>query len=332
MVIQYVEGKNLYVPNIDDLADMSNVGSLFHSVYKSAAEALSQMTDYSRSATRESHNTIIAFTGERGSGKTSTMLSFAKALKDGGAEKLCKEFEIEHNFNDCNFQVIPTIEPSNLTANESILDVVISRMYTMFRKETEERIRGTHNNAANIENVRELNEKFFETHKAIRALCQNKKERMGNGDSLEDLKYIAAGNRIRDIFAELTELFLSFVLCDERNKSNRKGVFRLVLCIDDLDLNPGMGYDICEDIRKYFDFPEVVVLFSVKMGQLTDIIKRRFYVDFKELIEKDMLSDSVEDMAAKYLDKLIPVNRRCVMPMFNAFTMREVEIEYRRKA
>jgi len=55
-------------------------------------------------------------------------------------------------------------------------------------------------------------------------------------------------------------------------------------------------------------------------------------VDFKELIEKDMLSDSVEDMAAKYLDKLIPVNRRCVMPMFNAFTMREVEIEYRRKA
>ena len=105
-------------------------------------------------------NNIIAFCAERGQGKTSAMVSFSKALRelhpstapqaycqDAAEEDSCLErksdfWKTNDDFNvqECHFVVIDSIDPTTMECNDSIIKVILSRMFNQFQTEWEKRI------------------------------------------------------------------------------------------------------------------------------------------------------------------------------------------------
>lgn len=308
---------NIYVPRIEDMSQMES--SLFKQVYDDSKEAIVEtIRNYKPNDKQKtlltkwldlSKNTVIAFMGERGSGKTSAMLTVANALDSGNW------------ISGAEFKVLPPVEPSHLSERETVLDVVVSRLYNQFS----EMIKLNGKNVE-IDQQRIVLEKFVDVHDAIRAYQQTKEKRLPMDSGVESLAFFASGNDLNKKLYNLIEAFLSF---SKDTKSNSGQPHYLVLCIDDLDLNFRYGYELCEEIRKFFSLPNVIVLLSCKLQQLSDSIKQRYISDMHVLLNRTdcQPSDSVEGITVKYLDKLVPVTHRCYMPLFNVQTMREVEIE-----
>ncbi|MEZ7820893.1 MAG: hypothetical protein QMB51_01135, partial [Patescibacteria group bacterium] len=85
----------------------------------------------------------------------------------------------------------------------------------------------------------------------------------------------------------------------------------LILEIDDIDLNTKYAYEMIEQIRKYFILPNVIIFMAVKMEQLSEIIEKNLAEEFRILIEKNQMHfDEIKNMSEKYLEKLIPLERR----------------------
>lgn len=316
---------NIYIPRIEDVNQMES--SLFKQVYNNAKKAIVETVrncePYTADASKQSKylnkwlgmssNTVIAFMGERGSGKTSAMLTVANALDSG------------EWISEAEFEVLPPVEPSHLSERETVLDVVVSKLYNQFN----EMVNPKGGRALEADQQRIVLEKFVDVHDAIRAYNRSKEERLPMDSGVESLSFLASGNDLSKKLYNLIVAFLDSFKKVNKTESNSKQPHFLVLCIDDLDLNLRYGYELCEEIRKFFSLPNVIVLFSCKLQQLSDSIKQRYISDMQMLLNRteDQPSDSVEGMAVKYLDKLVPVTHRCYMPLFNVQTMREVKIE-----
>ncbi len=148
------------IEGIDDFGE-----SVFSEVYlKAFSNTVKILKDDSGKEVHENYNNIIAFAGERGTGKTSAMLSFAGALKDKKeneisnymiktykiGQKIKTEFEkieeIERirqlenqgkKIEKFDFYSVGVIDPSLLSDNSNILEIIIAKMFQIFKKEIE---------------------------------------------------------------------------------------------------------------------------------------------------------------------------------------------------
>ena len=113
------------------VADSIDEDDLFFDEYKKAAEMLSEIVKYNNKNDNglnlEYENNIIAFCGERGEGKSSVMLSFAKAIK-----KSKKVFEDYNEIEDIHFSEPVVIDPSLFDETHGILDVILAKIYNKF--------------------------------------------------------------------------------------------------------------------------------------------------------------------------------------------------------
>lgn len=311
------ENVNLYAPRLESTCEMQN--SSFKNCYLTAEHCVEELVSHENSKDIPESNNIIAFTGDRGSGKTSTMINFAKMLAEG--KKLTGT---SASWGETAFEILPLIEPSHITKEETVLDVILSRLYTAFNKYIESEGRNL-----SQETVRKAFKRFDTAFDAVRAYCKCREARHEITSSLEALTHTAAGNSIKEHMQELIKEYLK-IICGKRQGF-------LVLLVDDVDMNITQGYHICEDLRKYFSISQVVVLFSFKESQLTDIIRQEyleFYRTTFELGDKAeiKLTEDIADIAAKYLDKLIPFSRKCAMPEFNIANLSAARIQFGEKA
>lgn len=98
------------------------------------------------------HN-VIAFTGRRGTGKTTAMVNFANSLHYG--EHLESKYRLDKNY----FYAIPCIDAAMLNKNEDIFDVILSNMLLSLENEV-----GNHSYSQNIireTNLREIKNNLF---------------------------------------------------------------------------------------------------------------------------------------------------------------------------
>lgn len=299
--------------------------SLFQNIYRTAEQYVADIWGLSAEMCGEGlteYSNILAFTGGRGAGKTSAMLNVKGLLESG--KKLDGS-----SWNGVTFIALPMIDPSHLSADETIIDIVLSRMYTRFERHcTQER-------SVPIEVRRKVYQAFSETYQAVRAMCQSREDRHSSADPLEGLQYAAAGNSLRELMDRLVRQFLKVLT----NGRPVRGC--LVLCVDDVDMNIRQGYAICEELRKYLSIPNVVILFSLYMEQMNDLIRQQYSKDFSTLLKgrdskgRDKkgrdnldLAESVPNMAEKYLQKLIPFGRRCALPSMDLKNLSSIQVRY----
>lgn len=268
-------------------------------------------------------NNIIAFCAERGHGKTSAMVTFAKALQnlsenEGGKkdsfwdfalEKAGDEGESEEEkrqglvwMKEHSFRILTRIDPTTMGKNDSILRVMLVRMYSDFIEfaQKEEPHKGLSGNRQDIDRLQE------DFQKCLRIIRQMMSEKIFDED-VDDLEQIWNQQDVTNLCWQLYRLIREYLAFRTGSKN---GV--LVLQIDDVDLSTGRAHRILEDIRRYLFVPQVVVLLAVDMSQLEGAVEQNFIKEFSDSLRNHGIVglDDCHDMMERYLDKLLPSTKQ----------------------
>lgn len=282
---------------------------IFYPIYCQAFKEVEKILRENRNKNKdlsETANNIIAFCGERGQGKSSAMITFSKFLRECQTENFKNEFSnLDISLYQINFHVLRRIDPTELENCHSILSVIISRIFHDFK----EKVKANESKTSII--VNELLQTFQRCYKNIDIIkSTNAFEKLNYGyeDDLEKLSMLSDSANIKKDFADLVNQFLNY-MCEKQDEKI------LVIQIDDTDLNVEKAYEIVEDIRKYFMIPNVIVLMATNAELLTSAIEQNFQMEFEASIKnKTMLLQSTREMATQYINKLMPGNRRIILP------------------
>lgn len=302
---------------IDDFSTKDK--SIFKDSYNTA---LSIVSDYIKNSKKQKNNStidffrqtadviennIIAFLGDRGTGKSSCMLSVANMLKDISSATDKTSSEIKDN-SKTGFEILETIDPSFFEEGTNILEIVLGRMFSNFKKKCKI---GNTSNYSDYEDVKKALFKAFEAVKE--SIVQKNRCRIEEEDCADSLLKLTASVDLRASFKNLIDKYLAFV---------QKDYF--VIPVDDLDLNTEYAYEMTEQIRKYLRQEKVVILMALKFDQLKRAIQLEFERQYRDLEDKRLLD--FQDMVAKYIGKLIPEKNRVFLPTVDAWLDSSIEI------
>lgn len=227
-------------------------------------------------------NNIIAFLGDRGSGKTSCMRSVVN---------FCKGNHEDWLFTD-------EIDPSFFDETHNILEILVGELYGKFCNALEE---WDCLSREKQDELRNIQDKFRKVKSAFRYLDQT--ELVDGLESETDgLKHLNEGGQLRSLMNELISGILKY--------HNKK---MLVISIDDLDLNIRHSYVMMEKIRKYLILPQVAIIIAARYSQLFDsvcLVLTRHY----EIIHNRVSHKDISEMAERYLTKMFPLDQRFDMP------------------
>lgn len=294
------------------------IETIFKNIYKKNLK--SDFTDQLPKSPDNAHN-IIAFCGERGSGKTTAISEFGIILKNLN-KKSEKEwwmsqlrqtdYVIEYEKKNIQFIVLDSIDASLLTVKEDIIEMILAKMFEMFEKEMKVR-KPYNNNDTKI--MTEILQGFDNVYNSYHRLSygENKAD-LGDSVSLI-LKNVPTGPTIRQNIKKLLDYFFELM-----GDSSERNIERyLVITIDDLDLNINKGYEILEQIRKYLSDLHIIVLVAVDYEQLTRVCdlyfeRRNKKKRMKSYIKDRQLINEAESLAKDYLLKAIPIYNRIYMP------------------
>ena len=272
---------------------------------------------------REFYN-IITFTGARGTGKSSAMKSFAKALGDLtknrdilDSGKFPFSSDIIEELKRHSFYILPCIDGSLLESGEDIFQVTLAQMYGELVYKNGNASPEQASNLLDYQK-REVQKQFEEIYRSARKLDSR-------GEILEEslitsLKNLSSSLKIRKEFTELVSSYLKllFDIDDSKKICQNSSLQRhLVISIDDLDMNIRDGYEMLEKIHRYLMVPGVIVLMTVDLDQLRKLCERSYYRMVPK--EDEILKNSqkyIRKLARDYTDKVLPIVSRIYMPDF----------------
>lgn len=295
--IEYDPKIDPYQPKVEVFHEDGD--SIFQNVYNQALTQIdlilqSGQSNASNIIDEFDYRNIVAFAGERGAGKTSAMMSVAKTLEKSSS--LPNGFSFKNN----RFLILPPINPAHITEQETILDIILASLYNKFESNMKDPMLSY---ASSLEEKQSLYRNFEKIHSIIQKQCSNREKIYGEPELFQNT---AAGTTLK---SNLYNLITEYLKLMQYNK--------LVLQIDDIDLNLEHAYSICEDLRKYFSIPNVVILFAINLNQLYALMEQHYYKALDTLYShgnKAYIQERVPQMAEQYLRKLIPSSRRCVLP------------------
>jgi len=246
-------------------------------------------------------NNVFAFIGDRGTGKTSCMLSVSDMLDPYFAEKGM----------DVKFQLTTLVDPSFFDARTNILDLIIGHLFVQFTKRLESQSKPLPSEY--LDKKMQLMTSFQETRNCI-ATIDNSPVR--EEDSLTKLKDLSANVSLRERIHTLVERYLEFMQADY-----------LVIPVDDIDLHTAHAVEMTEQIRKYFIQDNVILLMALKMEQLNRVMELHYTKLYSDLMSANRISSAdIMDMVTKYMVKLIPMNHRFYLPDVSVMTDAELKI------
>ena len=253
----------------------------------------------------DNNNNIIVFDGERGTGKTSCMLSMANMLTSPYHHTICDGAKFTA---EADFLTIPMIDPSFFDEEHNILSLFIARLYCEFQEKEDADCAddGKGNPYRN-----DLMKMFVKVQQNLQSMFGDKKAK----DGMEYLVDMAASVDIKENIQKLVDLYLNYC-------GNYGGV--LLLLIDDIDIDSVHAYEMCEQLRKYFMQPNIITLMSMKIEQLSGIIQRKYTEEY--ILTDDGYPyrryqrynrgerNEIVERAERYLAKLLPAHQRIYMP------------------
>lgn len=265
--------------------------------------------DFREEANLNKVNNIIAFVGERGSGKTTLVNEFRRILYGMNSEKkgnwlqhMNQSAAVDYYQNmSMNFLVLDPLDASLLEEKENIIELIWANMYDCFDRRAHQ-----NNNMNNASQIKEIIQGFNEVYKDYRQICRQNQDDGVEVSVLNKLKNMSSSTKIREIFGKLLQDYLDFML---KEKVDRK---YLVVTIDDLDMNLYKGFEILEQIHKYLSYPQIIVLLALDYEQASLLSETHF---MKNMLMGDRTQDTrvlrhARKLSYDYMLKVIPVNNR----------------------
>lgn len=274
------------------------------------SETIHSDTDY--------NNNIFAFIGDRGSGKTSCMISVADFLIKKSKDINWDDYS---RLKDINFDTIDLIDPTYFDSTHNLISLFLAKLYKNFLKRTEE----NENKTRSSYDIREFSEiarnkflaKFQTTQEHLYHLLGYIKYTDGK-DLLEYVDALAASVNLKEDIGDLVDIYQEYM--DQKDTV-------LILRIDDVDINEKHAGEMVETMRKYFIQPNILVLVSFKLKQLEDIK----YLELKQFYERDEVNftyDDLHEMVDKYMVKLIPHSHRIFMPQAKDYHGKRLKVQF----
>lgn len=296
--------------------------STFQATYKQAERCLRDIVQAKDKAdTEESfqlkipdgQNRVMAFVGDRGTGKTSALVSFVQACVDGSLSVCEPTARSDEEKRRCSFYTLPIIEPSGFSDGESIVGCVVSQIYS----ELEE-----YHDKLDRMLIRQIVSQCTDVREAIRVRGMSSQALLEqNSDELSHLRLLAQTKRLREQLAKLIDSYLNMrAACRDKSWAGAKGAqgsgsSYLIVPIDDIDTSIHTAYRLAEELRSYFMLSRVIVVMALKVEQLSDALEQCFINAFKDLYDAKLFLDTQPvAMAAKYIQKLIPEQRQILLP------------------
>lgn len=299
------QGKEFKI-NVRDISE----NDIFLDVYKQAASRVEDIvTATSNLKANETHgdylNNIIAFSGERGQGKSSAMISFTEYLLN--ISKSESKMGFGYNTKDYKFIKIDTIDPSTFEDMHNILEMIIARMYNKF----EEEYRKNNEFVTREQKVKimDMFQRVYENLCLIRNPRKLEELEYDYEGSIQKIAHIGDSTKVQENIINLVKIYLE-IFAEGADKSF------LVIPIDDLDINIKHAYKIAEQIRKYLVIPNVIIIMAIKIEQLKKCVEKEFREQLSSLIiaKNRIDNDEPNNMATKYVEKLIPDGRKINLP------------------
>lgn len=296
--------------------------SIFNEQYKRAITLMSGFVD----SADDNSLKIITFCGDRGEGKTSCMSTVIDILKypDNKNESGIRFEDIEELSADCQHLIrlskihitnTRMIDPSFFDDHHNVLEIVIGQLYSEYLT-----VKDKYQYRAELETA------FQNVKQSLRQIGRSQGQ-SSNYSDLYDLNDLAVTIELKNKIAELIKIYLQYIEKDI-----------LIIPIDDIDLSLDHTYEMCEQIRKYLCVPKCVVMMCAKIQLLRELIAKEFstkfsfeppyFIRIKDEDKENPIMDEAQDMAKKYLDKLIPASSRVNMP--KAYDFGDVEIEIKK--
>lgn len=302
-------------PLIELFDKESMKGMFFHKQYAMATKLIARHLEEENQAPKESefesytdgNNNLIAFVGDRGTGKTSCMLSVANSL----VNKKNNAFEQEV-LNNSEFFTIGLLDPSYFDSEHDILMLFVAKLYSLFA----EKAKAINSENDDYQKKTQLLKDFSATQKHIHSLLQ-KAERI-EGDEFERLTSYAVAIDLKKDINKLVNDYRDFM-------GKPKAV--MLLMVDDIDLNTSEASKMAELLRKYFVHTRTIVLISVKLDQLSYIKKLDLTKEFEKIVDHGIEYQEIDEMAERYLSKFMPQEHRIFLPTPELYFDDELTIE-----
>lgn len=327
------------------ISDPGHSDSLFYEGYRQALagviEIMLASSEYNDSAricpiSKEAEyvsdynypNNIIVFSGERGAGKSSAMLTFVEGLKNDKSGLYCDDFledvlrcelpnsgaswsSIKNMLRNAEFVSLSPIDPTILEKDGQILPMILSRMLRKFKETWENESKSNSERSLNTKNSLLRNfESCFQHICAFKKIGNQHKD-YGKLDAIMDL---GDSSRLKQDLITLVQELLAF--CTGKPSCKTSSTY-LVLMIDDTDVNIDQAYNILEDIRKYLIIPHLIIIMASDLNHLVQVIKNSFLKSFDKEVTGRM--SIVEGMTHKYIAKLFPLTRQIILPDLSSY-------------
>lgn len=345
-------------PKIESFNNREDIqNSIFFEQYKKALECIADFvmqspndsqnqSDNANFTKQQSYNNIFVFIGDRGSGKTSCMLTVNDILTSNNnfnntinsifeeipmpeqkdnketlilkkkRERIRNEINeyyknIRSTFSEYRFLNCGTIDPTLFDNKHNILELFIGTLY----KKISDYIKK--------QDYFQYNSKYDKIVKAFQdvkehlTLLMEARQQSEYEDALQDIHDLTSVIDIKHDINTLINYYLSYI---EESTSSRNT--KLVLSIDDIDLNMSNAYTMIEQIRKYLSHPNLIILMAIKMGQLANVIRINYFNEFKVLLKQERdtkeinnnYQETINEIVERYMVKLFPLNQRIYLP------------------
>lgn len=318
-----------------------NRESFFCESYNKALKQISQLVeeadeyknDESKTDRLPYHigNNIIAFSGQRGQGKTSALRTFSRLLDIKKCDNDKRE-DVIFEFPKVDFYVLDPIEPNLLHNDVSIVRILLSIMFNSLQ----DKMKGIQSNAGCDNDLQYECQKLMELFKkAFRNIDYNIKdyEYDYGMDDLEMLSQLGNSGMLKENLQTLISEFLAF--CSKYTYGKKYQY--LVIQIDDADMASGNIFKICEDIYNYFSVNNAIVLMAADMEQLEYAIEKKYLEMDYDLIsvrqgdEKTRYIENCTKLANRYMEKMFPTGRRINLPDIQNYFQKQfdmIKLEY----
>ena len=210
-----------------------------------------------------------------------------------------------------------------------MLDIIIASIYQKFSDKYDV-------SPERFDNYRreQLLNEFQKVYKDISLLNDPAKmleEEYDYEGSIEKISKMGESLRLRRDLSNLVKLYLDYMMPeDSRNQYTSK---KLLIAIDDLDMCNANAYKMAEQIRKYLIIPDIVIVMALKVEQLQLCVQEENFKNYSNVLKNQgKIAGAVidvEDMAERYIAKLIPKSRRIYLP--NVRYIENAKISYQKK-
>lgn len=270
---------------------------------------------------RETEN-IIAFLGERGSGKTTAMEEFCRILESLSDQREL-EWWLQHTVPEENiqdqlkhekyyFHVFSRIDASMLENKEDLFELIMSNLFKFFQSRVKNSYGIEQYGKGGYDEIIELFEDILSGYYAIR----DSREEEYAGSYISKIQHVSLSLELQE---KIDNLIGKIFRQDDMSSRS----CYLVIVLDDLDLNIEHGFDMLKQLQKYFASPHIIITFSADYAQLNGICWVHFMKAFsseKSHVIEEKVEDKCRELGKDYIGKALPISKRMHMPNLNSDT------------